>query len=74
MAAAGTPFGQPRTFEPWPSVPIAAFGGRDDRFFPIEFQRSLVRSRLGLSLRELPGGHLNALSEPAAVAEALLQF
>jgi hypothetical protein len=30
-----------------------------------------VRERLGLGVRELPGGHLNAFSEPRGVAEAL---
>ena len=45
--------------------------GRDDRFFPLDFQRRVARERLGLDVVELPGGHLNALSEPEAVASAL---
>jgi hypothetical protein len=32
----------------------------------------VARKRLGLEAREVPGGHLAALSEPVAVAAALL--
>ncbi len=46
--------------------------GRDDRFFPIDFQRRVARERIGAEIESLPGGHLNALSEPHAVANALL--
>jgi hypothetical protein len=31
----------------------------------------VARERLGLDVVELPGGHLNALSEPEAVASAV---
>lgn len=68
---AGTPFGQPAAFDAWP-VPVRSVAGRDDRFFPLEFQRRLARERLGVDLEEIPGGHLAALSHPAAVAAALL--
>jgi hypothetical protein len=47
--------------------------GRDDRFFPYEFQRRVARERLGLEAEQLPGGHLLALSRPAALAERLLR-
>jgi pimeloyl-ACP methyl ester carboxylesterase len=46
--------------------------GRDDRLFPVDFQRRVAQERIGAELQTLPGGHLNALSEPAAVADALL--
>ncbi len=65
-------FTQPCDFARWPDVPTAVFAGRDDRFFPLAFQRRVTRERVGLDVRELPGGHLNALSEPQAVAAALL--
>jgi pimeloyl-ACP methyl ester carboxylesterase len=65
-------FEQPCPFASWPDVPTTVLAGRDDRFFPVEFQRRVARERLGLDVVELPGGHLNALSEPEAVAGAIL--
>jgi pimeloyl-ACP methyl ester carboxylesterase len=65
-------FDQPCDFERWPDVATTVLCARDDRFFPAAFQRRLARERLGLEARELPGGHLNALSEPHALTRALL--
>jgi pimeloyl-ACP methyl ester carboxylesterase len=64
-------FEQPCDFARWPDVPTTVLAGRDDRFFPLDFQRRVARERLGLEVVELPGGHLNALSEPEAVASAV---
>jgi pimeloyl-ACP methyl ester carboxylesterase len=64
-------FADPWPLTQWPSVPTRFLQGRDDRFFPLEFQRSTVRERLGIAIDEIPGGHLNALSEPAALADAI---
>jgi pimeloyl-ACP methyl ester carboxylesterase len=64
-------FDQPCDFARWPDVPTTVLAGRDDRFFPLDFQRRVARERLGLDVVELPGGHLNALSEPEAVASAV---
>ncbi|WP_370094655.1 alpha/beta fold hydrolase [Streptacidiphilus sp. MAP12-20] len=64
-------FGQPWPLQSWPDVPTRFLQGRDDRFFPLEFQRRLVKERLGLTLEEVPGGHLNALSRPAELAATL---
>jgi pimeloyl-ACP methyl ester carboxylesterase len=64
-------FEQPCDFARWPDVPTTVLAGRDDRFFPLDFQRRVARERLGLDVVELPGGHLNALSEPEAVASAV---
>ena len=66
-----TPFIRPWTFDTWPAVPIRFLQGRDDRFFPVEFQRRVVRERLSIALDEMPGGHLLALSQPAALAARL---
>ena len=60
--------------ERWPKVPIRFIQGRDDRFSPIEFQRRVVKQRLGIELDELPGGHLLALSQPVALAEQLVSY
>lgn len=66
-------FLSPCAFEVWPSVPIRVAAAADDRFFPLDFQRRVVRERLGLEVDVLPGGHLNALSQPEALAEYLLR-
>jgi pimeloyl-ACP methyl ester carboxylesterase len=64
-------FGQPWPLPAWPDVPTRFLQGRDDRFFPLEFQRRVVADRLGIPVEELPGGHLIALSQPKALADAL---
>ncbi|MBF6619703.1 MAG: alpha/beta fold hydrolase [Patulibacter sp.] len=60
-------------FTAWPDVPIRVAAAADDRFFPLEFQRQVARERLGVDVDALPGGHLNALSQPEAVAQYLLR-
>ncbi|MDH6122258.1 alpha/beta hydrolase [Kitasatospora sp. GAS204B] len=65
-------FAEPWPLPRWPEVPTRFLQGREDRFFPLEFQRRVVRERLGLDLEELPGGHLVALSRPRELAELLL--
>ena len=80
VAAAGEPhqrqeadavFGSVCDFEAWPTVPIQAVAGESDRFFPVDFQRQLAHDRLGIEADVLPGGHLMALSQPAALADYL---
>jgi pimeloyl-ACP methyl ester carboxylesterase len=69
----GTPFEKPWPLAGWPGVPTRFLQGREDRFFPLEFQRRVVAERLpGVEVEELPGGHLLALSRPTELAEALL--
>jgi pimeloyl-ACP methyl ester carboxylesterase len=67
-------FGQPCGFERWPDVPTRVLAGTGDRFFPLEFQRRVARERLGLRTDETPGGHLAALSHPAALAQRLCRY
>lgn len=67
----GTPFEKPWPLASWPDVPTRFLQGRDDRFFPVEFQRRVVRERLGIDLDEMPGGHLLALSRPRELADRL---
>jgi pimeloyl-ACP methyl ester carboxylesterase len=57
----------------WPDVPTTVLAGRDDRFFPYEFQRRLAKERLGLDAEPLPGGHLLALSQPEALVARLIR-
>jgi pimeloyl-ACP methyl ester carboxylesterase len=69
---ADTVFGEPCRFERWPDIPIHVLAGRDDRFFPIEFQRRVARERLGKEVEEIPGGHLVALSNAEGLTERIL--
>ena len=43
-------FGVPFDLPVWPDVPTTVLAGRDDRFFPLDFQQRVARERLGLSL------------------------
>ena len=65
-------FGSVCDFGAWPAVPIRVVAGADDRFFPVGFQRTLARDRLGVEADVLPGGHLIALAQPARLAGYLL--
>jgi pimeloyl-ACP methyl ester carboxylesterase len=67
-------FQEPCGFERWPQVPIHVIASAGDRFFPLEFQRSLARDRLNVNLEVIPGGHLVALSNPQGLADTLLQL
>jgi len=58
----------------WPDVQTHVLAGRDDRFFPLEFQRRIARERLGLDVDDVPGGHLVAVSNPTAVADRLAAY
>jgi pimeloyl-ACP methyl ester carboxylesterase len=60
-------------FESWHDVPMHVIAGRDDRFFPVAFQRRVARERLGLPVDELPGGHIIALSNPRGLVDRLLR-
>jgi pimeloyl-ACP methyl ester carboxylesterase len=71
---AETVFGEPCLFERWPDIPIHVLAGRDDRFFPIEFQRRVARERLGKDVEEILGGHLVALSNPEELTARLLAY
>ena len=68
-----TPFEEPWPLDSWPDVPTRFVQGRDDRFFPLAFQRRVVRERLGIDVEEVPGGHLAALSRPVELVDALLR-
>lgn len=46
--------------------------GKDDRFFPLEFQKTVARTRLNLDAHVIGGGHLVALSNPKGLADELL--
>jgi pimeloyl-ACP methyl ester carboxylesterase len=67
-------FQEPANFQVWPDIPIHVVVGKDDRFFPSDFQIRVARERLGKVGDEIPGGHLVALSRPRELAELLLAY
>ena len=67
----GTPMEKPWPRDSWPEVPTKFLLCRDDRFFPADFMRRVVRDRLNISPDEIDGGHLVALSRPVELAERL---
>jgi pimeloyl-ACP methyl ester carboxylesterase len=74
QAEADIAFGQPCAIERWPDVPTRVIAGRDDRFFPLDFQRRVAQERLGIDVDEVPGGHLAALSHPAELTDRLTGY
>ncbi len=66
-----TPFEKPWPLGAWPAVPTQFLLCRDDRFFPAEFMRRVVRERLAVTPDEMEGGHLPALAHPKELAERL---
>jgi pimeloyl-ACP methyl ester carboxylesterase len=67
-------FSQPCAIDRWPDVPTRVVAGRDDRLFPLEFQRQVARERLGTDVDVVPGGHLVALSRPVELTERLSRY
>jgi pimeloyl-ACP methyl ester carboxylesterase len=68
---AARPGQEPWPLEGWPDVPTRYLLCRDDRFFPADRMRSVVRDRLGCAPDEIGGGHCPALSRPDNLAEHL---
>jgi pimeloyl-ACP methyl ester carboxylesterase len=58
----------------WPDVPTRFLLCRDDRFFPAEFMRRVVRERLGIIPDEMDGSHCVALSRPKELADRLKAY
>jgi hypothetical protein len=66
-----TPGQEPWPLRAWPNVPTRFLLCRDDRFFPAEFLRRVVRERLGITPDEMGGSHCVALSRPKDLADRL---
>lgn len=65
-------FSEPWPLERWPDVPTVVLAPREDRLFPLAFQRRVARERLGLAVEEIDGGHLPMLSRPEELARRLV--
>ncbi len=48
---------EPWPLDRWPDVPVRFLLSRDDRLFPAEWLRGVVRDRLGIEADEIEGGH-----------------
>ena len=70
----GRPFEDPWPLERWPDVPTRVVAGRDDRLFPLDFQRKVAAERLGLDVDDVPGGHCVALSRPVELTDQLESY
>ena len=71
---ADTPFAHVGLNGAWPAVRTRVLSGRDDRFFPVDFQRRVAEQRLGITPDVIPGGHLIALARPAELAARLAAY
>ena len=69
-----TPGTEPWPLVAWPDVPTRAIIGRNDRFFPATWLRTVVRDRLGITPEEIDSGHCPALSRPQELAELLESY
>jgi pimeloyl-ACP methyl ester carboxylesterase len=65
------PFADPWPLPRWPDVPTRVVASREDRLFPLRFQRRVAAERLGVEVDELPGGHFVALARPVELADRL---
>ncbi|MBA3809517.1 MAG: alpha/beta hydrolase [Solirubrobacterales bacterium] len=73
-APGGGMFTEPWPLDAWPEVPTRVLAPREDRLFPLEFQRRIARERLGVEVDEMAGGHLPMLSRPGELAERLVEL
>lgn len=64
-------FGEPWPLEHWPEIPTRVIAPREDRLFPLGFQRRVTRERLGIEVDEIDGGHVPMLSRPHELAARL---
>lgn len=63
---------EPWPLAAWPDVPTRHVLFRQDRVFPADFMRTMVRERLGITPDELDGSHGAMLSRPKELADYLL--
>ena len=64
-------YNEPWPLGSWPDVPTYYLVCRNDRVFPAEWVRGLVRDRLGIVPDEMDSGHCPMLSQPTELARRL---
>jgi hypothetical protein len=69
-----TPGHTPWPLDGWPPVETRFVLCTQDRFFPPEFMRRVVKDRLGVVADEISAGHAVALSRPKELAELLAGY
>jgi SAM-dependent methyltransferase len=62
---------EPWPLAAWPAVPTRFLLCGDDRVFPADWLRGVVRERLGIEPDEMDGGHYPLLSRPRALVDRL---
>ena len=67
-------FSEPWPLEAWPDVPTRVLAPREDRLFPLPFQRRVAGERLAREVDVMPGGHLPMLARPRELAEHLVRL
>ena len=65
---------EPWPLPAWPDVPTQFILCRNDRFFPADWLRGVVRERLHLAPDEIDSGHTPALSHPVELVELMESF
>lgn len=68
---AGAPMAEPFPLPALPDVPTRFVLCREDRFFPAEWMRGVVRERLGIEPDEIDAAHAPYLSRPGQLAARL---
>ncbi len=68
---AATPMEEPWPLDAWPEVPTKYVLCRNDRLFPADWMRRVVRERLSIEPDEIKSGHCPALSRPVELADRL---
>jgi pimeloyl-ACP methyl ester carboxylesterase len=69
-----TPGREAWPLDKWPQVSTRFLLCRDDRFFPAQWLRRVVKERLGITPDEIDGGHCIALSRPKGLADQLVKY
>jgi pimeloyl-ACP methyl ester carboxylesterase len=65
---------EPWPLDAWPDVPTHVIIGSEDRFFPPDWLRGVVRERLGIEPDELHSGHTPALSRPRELVDLMESY